>query len=133
MEDLSQYFLLRKDITYLNFGSFGACVKPVFERYQQYQLELEAEPVQFMTATGPAYLEAARKALGEYINCRQDDVIYVTNPSYSVIFVAKSLHLKPGDEILTTDLEYRACDKAWSYYCSKAGSLYKRQPVRLPI
>ena len=27
MEDLSQYFLLRKDITYLNFGSFGACVK----------------------------------------------------------------------------------------------------------
>lgn len=133
MEDLSQYFLLRKDITYLNFGSFGACVKPVFERYQQYQLELEAEPVQFMTATGPAYLEVSRKALGEYINCHQDDVIYVTNPSYAVNIVAKSLQLKPGDEILTTDLEYGACDKAWSYYCSKAGALYKRQPVRLPI
>ena len=35
---LRSQFLLRPDITYLNFGSFGACPKPIFERYQQYQL-----------------------------------------------------------------------------------------------
>ncbi len=27
---LKSQFLLRDDITYLNFGSFGACAKPVF-------------------------------------------------------------------------------------------------------
>lgn len=133
MQNLSQYFLLRKDITYLNFGSFGACLKPVFERYQQYQLELEAEPVQFMTVTGPAYIENSRKSLGAFINCDPDDVVYVMNPSYAVNIVAKSLQLQPGDEILTTDLEYGACDKTWNYYCGRNGVLYKRQPISLPV
>jgi isopenicillin-N epimerase len=133
MHNLKQYFLLRNDITFLNFGSFGACVRPVFERYQQYQLELEAEPVQFITVTGPKYLETSRKALSQYINCHQDDVVYVTNPSYAVNTIAKSLQLKEGDEVLTTDLEYGACDRTWNYYCNKAGAVYKRQHITLPL
>ena len=52
MQNLKQQFLLRDDITYLNFGSFGACPKPIFEKYQQFQLELEQEPVQFITGNG---------------------------------------------------------------------------------
>lgn len=61
--ELRNQFLLRPDITYLNFGSFGACPRPVFEVYQRYQLELEQEPVQFIVETGPQYLAASRKAL----------------------------------------------------------------------
>ena len=60
MQNLRHLFLLREDITYLNFGSFGACPKPIFEKYQQLQLELEQEPVQFITHNGLKYLEAAR-------------------------------------------------------------------------
>ena len=46
---LKKLFLLRPDITFLNFGSFGACPKPIFEDYQRWQLELESDPVQFIT------------------------------------------------------------------------------------
>ena len=46
MSNIKSQFLLRDDVTFLNFGSFGACPKPIFERYQQYQLELEQEPLQ---------------------------------------------------------------------------------------
>src|SRR4051812_45788587 len=99
MQELKSRFLLRKDITYLNFGSYGACVKPVFERYQQYQLELEQEPVQFVRHNGPGYLEASRKALGAYIHCNADDLVYIQNPSFAVNIIAKSFPLKPGDEI----------------------------------
>lgn len=133
MQNLKQQFLLRDDITYLNFGSFGACPRPVFERYQQFQLELEQEPVLFITGTGLKYLETARKAMGDYVNCDKDDLVYVTNPSYAVNAVAKSFDLKPGDEILTTDLEYGACDKAWEFYCEKTGAVYIKQPITLPI
>jgi isopenicillin-N epimerase len=133
MTNLQQYFLLRNDITFLNFGSFGACVKPVFERYQQYQLELERDPVQFIQVTGLQYLAASRKALGNYLNCHHDDVVYVTNPSYAVNIIAKSMNLQPGDEVLTTNLEYGPCDRTWNYYCNKAGAVYKRQPIRLPL
>ena len=131
--NLSSYFLLRKDITYLNFGSFGACVKPVFEKYQQFQLELEQEPVQFITVNGPQYIEQSKQALGEYIGCDAKDLVFVTNPSYAVNIIAKSFPLQKGDEILTTDLEYGACDRTWNYYCEKAGAVYKRQHIRLPL
>lgn len=133
MEDLSGYFLLRKDITFLNYGSFGACVKPVFERYQQYQLELEQEPVLFITGNGPKYLENSRKALGAYINCHHDDLVYLPNPSHAVNLIAKSFPLQAGDEILTTSIEYGACDRAWEYYCKKAGAVYKKQAIRFPL
>lgn len=130
---LKDQFLLRPDITFLNFGSFGACPRPVFERYQQFQLELEQGPVQFMTNTGWQYVANARKALGEYLDADADDLVFVTNPSYAVNIIAKSFALRAGDEVLTTDLEYGACDRTWQYYCDKAGARYVRQPIRLPL
>ena len=130
---MKDQFLLREDITFLNFGSFGACPKPVFETYQQFQSELESEPVEFIVRKAPQYLKNARKALGEFLNCHEDDVVCVTNPSYAVNIIAKSLNLQPGDEILTTDLEYGACDRTWNYYCKKSGARYIQHPTRFPI
>lgn len=130
---LRSQFLLDPDITYLNFGSFGACPKPVFEDYQNWQLLLEREPVQFIAMNSAKNLETARKALAAYINCDADDLVYVTNPSYAINIVAKSIELKPGDEILSTNIEYGALDRTWNYYCRKAGAKYIRQPIELPI
>jgi len=79
---LKQQFLLRDDITFLNFGAFGACPKPVFEKYQSFQSELEQEPVNFIQVKGPEYLKTARIALANFLHCNADDVVYVTNPSY---------------------------------------------------
>ena len=126
-------FLLRNDITFLNFGSFGACPKPVFNRYQQFQLELEQEPVQFITVQGPKYLKESREALGKYLNADADDLVFVSNPSFAVNIIAKSFFLKPGDEVLSTNIEYGACDRTWNYYCKKAGAVFKRQHIRFPL
>jgi isopenicillin-N epimerase len=71
--------------------------------------------------------------LAAYVGCDKDNLVYVTNPSYAVNAVAKSFNLKAGDEVLTTDLEYGACDKTWEYYCQKAGAKYVRQPITLPL
>ncbi len=132
-EHLKSQFLLRDDITFLNFGSFGACPKPVFKQYQAFQLELEQEPVQFITVNGLQYLKTSREALGKYLNCNSEDLVYVTNPSYAVNIIAKSINLKEGDEVLTTNLEYGACDKTWNYYCKKVAAKYIRQPINFPL
>lgn len=132
--ELKKQFLIQEDIAFLNFGSFGACPKPIFEDYQKWQLELEQEPAQFIQVNGPTYLKQSREALAKYINCADaNDLVYVTNPSYATNIIAKSLKLNPGDEILTTNLEYGAADKAWEYYCKKAGAKYVRQNITLPI
>lgn len=130
---LRSQFLIDPNITFLNFGSFGACPKPIFEDYQKWQLELEREPVQFITVAGLNYLKDSRNALANYLNCEANDLVYVTNPSYAVNIIAKSFPLQKGDELLTTNLEYGACDKIWEYYTEKAGAKYIKQPITLPL
>ena len=46
--ELKELFSLDPEVTFLNHGSFGACPRPVFEVYQQWQRELEREPVEFI-------------------------------------------------------------------------------------
>lgn len=130
---LRSQFLINPGITYLNFGSFGACPKPIFDDYQKWQLEIEREPVQFMTVNGTRYLESSRRALGGYINCNENDVVFITNPSYGINIIAKGLKLQAGDEVLSTNLEYGALDRTWKYYCEKAGAKYVRQEISLPL
>jgi isopenicillin-N epimerase len=128
-----ELFLLDPEVTFLNFGSFGACSKEIFLEYQAIQLELEREPVQFITRTGLDKLQSSRKALASYINCHPDDVVFMVNPTYAINTIARSLNLKPGDEILSTDLEYGAMDRTWEYYCKQSGAKYVRNPITLPI
>jgi len=130
---LKSQFLIDKNITFLNFGSFGACPRPVFEEYQRLQLELEKESVQFIAFEGPKNLRKSREALGAYVNCHADDLVYTTNPTYAINIIAKSLQLNAGDEILSTNVEYGAMDRTWNYYCRKAGAKYVRQPIQLPL
>jgi len=132
-EELSRLFLLNPEITYLNFGSFGACPKPIFEDYQKWQRLLEWEPVQFIAFDGATYLHAARQALGQYLSCHEDDVVFVTNPTYAVNIIAKNLQLQEGDEILSTDIEYGAMDRTWNYYCKQHKAKYVRQAIPLPL
>lgn len=126
-------FLLNPTITFLNHGSFGACPKSVFEDYQNWQLELEKEPIRFITDTGVKALEISKKALANYINCDPQDLVYTTNPSYALNTVIRSLELKEGDEILTSDQEYGAMDRTWKYYCQKSGAEYIQQKIPLPL
>jgi len=132
-QDFKELFLLDPSITYLNFGSFGACPKPIFEKYQEWQLKLEREPVQFIVNDGIEALANVRHSLGEFIGCDASDVVCVMNPSYAINTIAKSLKLSVGDEVLTTNLEYGACDRTWEYYCDRAGAKYVKQPIELPI
>jgi isopenicillin-N epimerase len=133
MKKYKDLFLLDNEITYLNFGSFGACPKPIFQTYQDWQLKLERSPVHFIVDEAIQELEIVRKKLGYYIGANHEDIVMVTNPSYAINTIAKSFPLKKSDEILSTNLEYGACDRIWEYYCEKSGAKYIKQNISLPI
>jgi len=126
-------FLLNKDITFLNHGSFGACPKPIFEAYQNFQLELESDPVDFIVKKAPQYLKIAKNRLAKYIGCDASDFFFTPNPTFAVNTIMRSIHLQTGDEILTTNHEYGAMDRTWHFYCKKSGAKYIRQEISLPI
>jgi isopenicillin-N epimerase len=43
------------------------------------------------------------------------------------------LDMQPGDEVLTTDHEYGACDYTWGFICEQAGAKYIHQSIHLPV
>lgn len=129
MRDL---FLLDPQVIFLNHGSFGACPRPVFEAYQNWQLELERQPVEFLGRRAAGLLDAARAELAAYLGAQADDLFFVTNTTNGMNIVARSLRLQPGDEILGTDHEYGAIDRTWQFVTMKTGAVYVRQPIDLP-
>lgn len=133
MSAFRQDFLLDPSIHFLNHGSFGACPRPVFDAYQAWQRRLEAQPVLFLGREYPGLLAEARTALGGYLGAPPDDLFYIPNATHGVNIVARSLRLQPGDEILSTDHEYGACDFTWQFICRKSGATYVRQPLQLPF
>jgi isopenicillin-N epimerase len=130
---LKDLFLLDPQIVFLNHGSFGACPRPVFESYQAWQRQLELQPVQFLGTELDDHLYQAREKLGKYVNCSVSDIVYIPNATHGVNIIARSLKLDPGDEILTTNHEYGACNFIWEHLCNKTGAIYKRQPITPPF
>src|SRR3982074_1840877 len=112
---LRDEFLIDPDVVFLNHGSFGACPRPVFERYQAWQVELERRPVEFLGRRQWSLLADARAALAEHLGAGHDDVVYVSNVTTALNIVARSLPLQAGDEILTTDHEYGALERTWTF------------------
>jgi isopenicillin-N epimerase len=126
-------FLLRPDVIFLNHGSFGACPRPVFETYQRWQRQLEAEPVEFLGRRLEDALRDARQALAAYLHTAADNLVFIPNATVGINIVARSLPLTEGDEVLGTDHEYGAAECCWRYVCQQRGARYRSQPIALPL
>jgi len=63
----AEQFQIRPDITFLNHGSFGACPRPVFATYQEWQRLLETDPVEFLGRRLDGMLREAREHLAAYL------------------------------------------------------------------
>lgn len=130
---MREHFLLDPGLVFLNHGSFGACPREVLEAQWRWQLEMERNPVDFLGRRSAALLHEARSALARSLGGDGEHLVFVPNATTGVNIVARSLLLAPGDEVLTTDLEYGACDATWERVCAARGARYRHVPVPLPF
>jgi len=128
-----ELFLLRPGVVFLNHGAFGACPSPVFAVYQQWQLELERQPVEFLGRRFRHLLQEARESLAEFVGAPAGDLVYVSNATTAINIVARSLRLEAGDEVLGTDHEYGAIDRTWRFVCARRGARYVRALLPRPV
>src|SRR5579884_2107372 len=84
VHEAGRFFQLRPDVAFLNHGSFGACPRPVFETYQRWQRDLEAQPVEFLQRRLPGLLAEARERLGAYVGARAEDLVFVPNATHGM-------------------------------------------------
>jgi len=132
-QSLHEDFLLDTHVIYLNHGSFVATPRPVFDRYQRWQRELERQPTEFLGRRAGALLEQSRQVLAEYLGTHSSNLAYVTNATTGLNAIARGLSLGEGDEVLASDHEYGALDRTWRFLARKMGFRYRNHPVRLPL
>jgi isopenicillin-N epimerase len=133
MGSLKDEFLLDPAITYLNHGSFGATPRAVMKTYQDWQLMLERQPVEFLGRRFNELMYSSRAVLAEYLGTQAANVVYAQNVTIALNIVTRSLELGPGDEVLATDHEYGAMDRAWRFMAAQNGFTYINRPIKLPL
>jgi isopenicillin-N epimerase len=119
-------FLLDPDVVFLNHGSFGACPRPVFEEYQRRQLEVERAPIEHLSLKRrlPELIADVRERLASYVGAEPANLVLVPNATTGVNMVARSLDLRPGDEIVSTTHEYGGNEPLWRFVCERRGARY---------
>ena len=133
MNGMKDWFLLDPDITFLNHGSYGACSKPVFKEYQDWQKKLEDQPVQFMTNQVYSAMEKSRESMSQFVECDEEELVFFQNPTTAVTNVIYNLDLKPGDEVLMSNHEYGALVRAWKMWGKKTGVKIIQQDISMPV
>jgi len=125
-------YTLAPDVTYLNHGSFGAVPKVVQQDFRQWQAAMEENPVFFMWQVAPEALGKSLHALAQFVGAEPHQLGFVSNATQGINAFARSLPLAPGEEVLATNQEYGATQKALIYYCRQKGAQYVVQEVPLP-
>lgn len=106
---LRGHWTLAPDIVPLNHGSFGACPRVVLEAQSAWRARLERDPVRFLVHELEGELDAARAALGKFLNADHEDLAFVQNPTTAVNAIVRSMPISPGDELVCTNHGYNAC------------------------
>lgn len=118
-------------MVFLNHGSFGSCPCWVLEQQRAIADRLEREPIRFIVEDLEAMLDRARTKLARFVNADPRGVVFVTNATAGVNAVVRSLAFRPGDELLTSNHEYNACNNALRFAAERSGA--KVVSVDLPF
>jgi isopenicillin-N epimerase len=78
-------------------------------------------------------LEPARRALAKFVGANSRDIVFVTNATTGVNSVLRSLKFEPGDELLTTSLDYNACRNVLVEVAARAGAKLVVAEIPFPI
>lgn len=76
--------------------------------------------------------EEARSKVADFINADFEEIVFTRGASSALNLVASSYgmpNLKPGDEVITTELEHHSSCMPWINVCEKTGATLKYVPL----
>ena len=120
-------------VTFLNHGSFGACLKSVLEVQRGWRDKLEAHPVRFLARELEDLLDWSRSEIGAFTGSDADDLALMPNATSAINTVLRSLRFERGDEVLATDHAYNASLNALRFSAAQSGARVVLARIPFPI
>jgi isopenicillin-N epimerase len=128
-----ELFLLDKEKTFANHGSFGTVPRSVLQVQRRLGDLRENDPESWYRVTAlPLYLDAC-KAAAEFVSSSTDNVVIVDNATTAVNSVLKSLEFNKNDAILVTDHTYQAVDNTVSAVTLTTEARIVRHLIPFPV
>jgi isopenicillin-N epimerase len=101
----------------------------VFDEYQRRQRELERQPVEFLARHYERLMDEAKARLAAYLGAGPEDLVFAPNATAGLNVVARSLPLRPGDEVIVTNHEYGGVELLWRHVCGRTGATFVPRPL----
>jgi len=93
----------------------------VRHRRDQLSRDLETQPMDFYFRKYEPLLKQARQSLASFVGTQAQNLALVDNSTWAMNFVANSIQLSEGDEVLLTDQEYGAVKRIWAKKARETG------------
>jgi isopenicillin-N epimerase len=119
-------------VNYLNHGGYGVTPHEVLKVQAGLHARIERNPTQFMTLEYPSAIREAAAVLARFVGASADDLVFIDNATSGCNAVLQSQALKPGDEILVTNLTYGAVTKAARYAAARVGATVVTADIPIP-
>lgn len=118
---------------HLNHGAFGATPLAIAAEQTRWRDLVERNPARFFMNEMPQFLREARAALAAFVGTDRDRLAFVENATSGTATVLRSLRLRPGDEIVTTDHVYNALRNLLRHLAGPAGARVIEAPLGMPV
>ncbi len=125
-----------KPLVYLDNAASSQKPRQVLEVLDRYYRELNANVhrgVHHLSEESTRRYEAARARVARFINARSErEIIWTRNTTEAINLVAYSWalsNLKPGDEVLVTEMEHHSNLVPWQLVTARTGARLRHLPV----
>jgi len=137
------HWLLDPEWAYLNHGTVGAPPRRVLARQQALRDEMERQPSRFMlrelnfSHPAPwriaARLREAIAPIAAFLGANASDLVFVPNVTTGINAVLGSVPLRPGDDVVITDLAYGAVTLAARHHTERSGAALRTAHIEYPV
>lgn len=119
--------------TFLNHGSFGSVPHVLRAMQDRYRDEVERHPIEVLGRQCRERLTRVREEVARFIGVDAPGLGLVTNATEGINAVLRSLELRPGDVLVTTDHVYNAVIQTMRYVARRAGAEVRIVPIPTPV
>ena len=112
MEAYRQLFPIIDRFAYLDHAAMGPVSRPVIEAELGF-LETQANQASLASGDFRAARDRLRSSMADFIGAGPDEVAFTKNTPEGLNIVAAGLGWRPGDRVVTTDLEFPANMYPW--------------------